>query len=609
MSMLLLWMCVTWFICSSPPTGLTGSNRWEKNQFRSDRYPDLDSFIVPDHAPFYKCCAQLNCFHELDGSTLQLNPCSFYRECYCNIGGVDSNADFLFEGVLCGFKIVDSDADIPTYCLSNYSSIKRGKFLDEMHVNVSTELRQHKVSVTKVVPHCVHAIGAVEKKDGSLRPITDCRRPEMRSINNFMSTTALSFHFQTLDYVADIIRPGSFLAVVDISSAYRSVPIYPPHRKYHGFKWGDRYYTDNRLSFGLKCAPYIFTRISEFIVRTMDRYGFKDCVSYIDDFLCQGNTEQECRECQKFLVKLLEFLGFNVARHKLILPSQKVLYLGMYIDTINMEYSLPQHKLDKLGPLVDSFMGRDTATKLQLQSLAGVLSHCSYVVRGGRVFTRRITNLIKTLPNDSSLGRISDLMKSDLCWWKSFAVMFNGKARIIGCTPDSEVYFCTDASMSGFGATFGDDFLLGVWGFPDPELYDWASSAHWVHPPEFVSVGTDINELEMWPVLASVLRWGSSWNNKRVVLYTDNNQVLFAVNNNRSRNNNVMGWLREIFWASFVYNFFLTARRIPSVENVLPDCLSRFSVLSARRVGIELLKAGHFSYRNVAFSRRGGVFP
>lgn len=507
--MCLITVCAAMAVAYPIPAGMRSPVNWVNGYFIPDNYPHLASFVTPDCAPAYDCCGGINCVHVLDNSTLQLNPCAFFKEYYCNVNRVDTNAEFLFSGVLRGFKIVDSDVNIPSYCLRNYSSVNRGKFLSAMQANVSAEVIEQKISVCNVVPHCVHAIGAVSKKDGSLRPITDCKRPINKSINNFMSTTALPFHFQTLDYVANVIKPDCFLAVVDISSAYRAVPIYPPHRKYHGFEWGGRYYTDNRLSFGLKCAPYIFTCISEFVVRVMDRYGFRDCVSYIDDFLCQGQTRQKCCDCQEFLIKLLQFLGFKVASSKIILPSQRVQYLGMIIDTVSMEYSLPPHKLEMLGPLVDSFIGRDSATKSELQSLAGVLSHCSYVVRGGRVFTHRITNLMNTLPHDSSPGYIGDLIKSDLGWWKSFSVMFNGRARIIGDTPDINDYFCTDASMTGFGATFSNDFFLGTWGFPTPELKPWSDSAHWARPPEFVSVGTDINELEMWPVLVGVLRWGS----------------------------------------------------------------------------------------------------
>lgn len=108
-------------------------------------------------------------------------------------------------------------------------------------------------------------------------------------------------------------------------------------------------------------------------------------------------------------------------------------------------------------------MNKDWATKLELQSLAGILSHCSYVVKGGCVFTRRIINLINSLAHDRARGKLSMLVKSDLQWWKSFALMFNGKARIIGSPDIPSVYICTDSSLTGFGGTFGQDFFLGTW--------------------------------------------------------------------------------------------------------------------------------------------------
>lgn len=256
--------------------------------------------------------------------------------------------------------------------------------------------------------------------------------------------------------------------------------------------------------------------------------------------------------------------------------------------------------------MVESFIDRDHATKHVLQSLAGVLSHCSYVVRGGRVFTRRIINLIKSLTHDRAVGSLNALIKSDLTWWKSFSAMFNGKARIVGPPSHGDLYFCTDASLTGFGATYSNDFLLGTWSTPLVDLQPWVNSVHWTYPPEYVTVGTDINELDMWPVLCGVLRWGSTWRNKRVVLYTDNNQVLYAINDNKSRNNKVMGWLREIFWSSFVYNFYLTAARIPSAENVLPDCLSRITTVSPRALGVKLLKADHFDFRTMERPERRG---
>lgn len=88
------------------------------------------------------------------------------------------------------------------------------------------------------------------------------------------------------------------------------------------------------------------------------------------------------------------------------------------------------------------------------------------------------------------MGKLSTLVKSDLDWWRSFARMFNGKAKIIGSLDCASVYFCTDSSLTGFGATFQQDFLLGTWENPHEDLQDWVDFYHWVPPPASLICGS-----------------------------------------------------------------------------------------------------------------------
>ena len=39
------------------------------------------------------------------------------------------------------------------------------------------------MSLSDVKTVCIHALGAVSKPDGSIRPITDCSRPVNNSVN------------------------------------------------------------------------------------------------------------------------------------------------------------------------------------------------------------------------------------------------------------------------------------------------------------------------------------------------------------------------------------------------------------------------------------------
>ena len=59
---------------------------------------------------------------------------------------------------------------------------------------------------------------------------------------------------------------------------------------------------DVRLAFGLPCAPYLFTKISNFIADTMERMGYTCVANYLDDFLVFGDTFDECQAAQTSLI-------------------------------------------------------------------------------------------------------------------------------------------------------------------------------------------------------------------------------------------------------------------------------------------------------------------
>lgn len=89
-----------------------------------------------------------------------------------------------------------------------------------------------------MAPQCIHALGAVRKTNGNLRPITDCRRPLNHSINNHMESTFLPFHYVTLDKICQDLVGLEFMAVVDIKAAYQSINKAAAHRQYRAFVGG-----------------------------------------------------------------------------------------------------------------------------------------------------------------------------------------------------------------------------------------------------------------------------------------------------------------------------------------------------------------------------------
>lgn len=157
---------------------------------------NICSRFVIDHSIIDDLC-EGPCFHVLGGCQVQLNRCNFYRELFLS-GSVDIDADYIYHGVSHGFDIVDTGCPASYHC-SNYDSIKSAEFRSQMDSIVKNEIEESKVTMVNDTPRCIHALGAVRKANGKLHPITDCRRPLLRSINNYMSSTFVPLHYVTLD--------------------------------------------------------------------------------------------------------------------------------------------------------------------------------------------------------------------------------------------------------------------------------------------------------------------------------------------------------------------------------------------------------------------------
>ena len=115
--------------------------------------------VENDSAVFHRPCDGLCAGeHILEGLSIQLNPCSFYAECFCHPSG----ANFLFNGVNQGFEIVDPDFQGSYFC-SNYQSILDPEFKSQMDSTIESELDEGKVSIVKNRPQCIHALGAIHK--------------------------------------------------------------------------------------------------------------------------------------------------------------------------------------------------------------------------------------------------------------------------------------------------------------------------------------------------------------------------------------------------------------------------------------------------------------
>ena len=447
----------------------------------------------------------------------------------------------------------------------NYKSVLDECVKSTAEAQIKHEIDSHNYIICPTKPQIVSSLGAVVKDNGKVRLIHDCSRPEGHSVNSYATTS--HFKYQTVDDVVQMLPKNGFMAKIDLSSAYRSVPIHPYCYELMGLSWvfeGDSkptFIVDTRFAFGLAKAPQYFQRIGNAIVRYMRKNGYK-VVCYLDDYLIVDENENHCREGYEFLLKVLQMLGFEINFKKVQAPVQKIVFLGIEIDSVNQCLSLPESKLSELRLELVKWQVKNKATKHELQSLIGKLNWAAKVIKGGRTFLRRLIDLMCTLKKKHHHIRLNSNAKADIQWWANYIGIFNGTASFID-KPVPSGSFSTDACLNGGGGAYYADWFYSHWETDFPAI----AKLH-------------INLKETFSVFLASLRWAESWRNKHIVVYSDNAATVFMLNKGSSRNSIAMVWLRQLFWLSAVFNFQLTARHIKGKDNVISDVISRLDGIS-----------------------------
>ena len=496
----------------------------------------------------------------------------------------DFDADFLLDGIAYGFKLITFPiCEILPSDAKNYSSALCPENKTTLDKLFKAEIELGRFTLQTFKPIRIQSIGAVPKKDSAVpRPITDCSRPFENSLNAYLY--ADKFSFATIEHAVNQSTPNCFYSVIDIESAYRWVPVYPPHTQLQGFRWTfngephENYYVDNYLCFGLSIAPAIFNRISCAIVRMMERAGHK-CLSYLDDFLVVAETFLACRSAQYYLINLLIRLGFAINWAKIVGPKQRIQFLGLLIDSVLARIELPHDKLLKLESLAKEYMLRTKVSKHELQIITGHIAFASRAIYGARPFARLFIDAVNSLKRPYHKLRLTPLLIAELKWWSEFAATFNGLCPCSLGQRRPVVIIQTDASFSGFGAVMGKDWLAGFWPGIQPPTYANIPSLNnlLLSPALDTSFTENINFLELMAAIIAVLVWAPKLAGSLVIIQSDNQSTVSFLKKCTSKNLAAVSWLKKTFYASLEHDFRVTASHTPGVTNVLPDALSRLA--------------------------------
>ena len=457
------------------------------------------------------------------------------------------------DGLQNGFQLIPAGAILRPEEINNYKAATGPEVRDKVEQTLLKEVACRNYVVTDMKPTIVSALGAVLKPESDeVHLIHDCSQPSGDAVNDYADIE--SFKYESLEDALKLLKPGYYMAKVDLRHAYRSVAIHPKNIHATSLKWkfsGDKQHTyliDTKLPYEGQRTPGIFHRLTQAVRCMMARRGYGCIIVYLDDFLVIGSTLSECQEVFDCLIQLLQDLGFDISWRKVVPPTQVLIFAGVLIDTVGRFLALPDGNLVELQIFMHHpHWHRDS--KRELQVLAGKLNW------GGRTFLRHILDAISGLWLLSDRFRLTCEFYADLSWWADFLSVVNGKWMFLDNIPVVDVE--TDACFEAAEGFFQGGLVL---------LSFWCRVC--------LLAGLHINHKEVLAVMAAAERWG-------IVGLTNMSSFIVTVPLLLLLSTKVphvppivMPYLRRLFWASAIYNFRITARHIPGKENFIADPIS-----------------------------------
>ncbi|CAG2225805.1 unnamed protein product [Mytilus edulis] len=391
----------------------------------------------------------------------------------------------------------------------------------------------------------VSPVGIVEGKySKKKRLILDLSAPhnsdEHSSVNDLINKEDFSLSYIKIDDAIKIIKEYGFASrccKLDVSNAFKLIPIHPSLWHLYGFKWENMYYFYTRLAFGCRSSPKIFDNLSIAMCWILhNNYGINTVLHLLDDFLTIDRPSANADATMKTLVSVFASLEIPIAKHKTLGPVTCIEYLGIILDTIRMEARLPENKLCRIKEYLLFFLNRKTCTKREMLSLLGHLNFAMRVIIPGRSFISYLLNIAHSVKELHHHVTLNSSCRNDLSLWHKFLDQWNGISFFIddNIVNASDFDLYTDAASTvGFGGYFKNRWFQALW--PIEMKLDKELSMSMAY-------------MELYPIVIAAIIWGDEWSGKRILFYCDNMATVLIIKKGRSKSLEIMRLMRRLTW-------------------------------------------------------------
>ena len=217
----------------------------------------------------------------------------------------------------------------------------------------------------------------------------------------------------------------------DLSSSYHHIEIHPEHQKCLGlertFEDGStEYFQFCVLSFGLSSACYVFAKVLRPFTKHWRGISIK-AIIYIDDGIAASRSFELAKTADELIKNDLVSAGFVINTEKSHFnPKTKGKWLGTIIDTIEMTFTVPSEKINKLLADIKNILMQNVLTPKQLAKITGQLSSMHLAIGPlVRLFTRNMYHEIENRVSWYEPKIISKETKDELEFWLNNIYIYN----------------------------------------------------------------------------------------------------------------------------------------------------------------------------------------
>lgn len=387
---------------------------------------------------------------------------------------------------------------------------------------------------------------------------------DYRHMNAFLGDRPLKYEAMA-EFLMDLCL-DNHLTSWDVADAFHHVFMAERETFRLAFAVGGVVYLPLTMPFGLKLAPWVWTKLLRPVVAYLRARGFT-ILPYMDDFGCLGSLTPGPRPVSAAratrgraeAVGIFRSLGLDVHAHKGAAAGTRSLdLLGFTIDTHRCLLLLPPRRLRTVvGSAVS--LRRHATTHARWVSLPALQRFCGLAVStapavpDARLRLQALYACLAAAPRRGQ-RRLSGRALADLEWWRALATSPDVGRALWQVPVVGEL--TTDACGYGWGGVL--DRLV-------PARGCFSSAVQPAH----------INIKELWGAVLTLRSFPSLRGPGVVRFRLDSLVNVHVINSMRSRSPALMAVVRELHWELHRRQLRAEASWLSTVANVHADRLSR----------------------------------